>query len=414
VIVWIDAAQGAGERVFGLSMLERHLKALRHRKVALREVIIDLGASGAAEPKELQAKWPFPVRVARGPGNNGGDIAARIAAAAHGGKVLAVEVDTLPDARLYDFLAQRREAVAAEENDAVLALITDPAALVPGATNLRAALPTGFPRLTQAEFPGFIRNLRRTLPFYLFKVTNGAERKAVERFLFWSNYKGSTDFFTKYVYPPLVWISVRPLARLRVHPNWVTGVSILLTLAVIPLCAAGHFLAGFLCAYGMSVLDSVDGKLARLTFTDSKLGNILDHGLDLVHPPFWYCAWAYGLTLGTGPEGGGDLSSPVFTASLWMLGLYVLDRLILKIYPSRFGRGLHTHAAMDGFVRTFISRRNINLPLFTVGYYAGLGIETIYLMVAWQALTCLYHGARTAWILAYDRPRNLPGGAPSA
>ena len=69
---------------------------------------------------------------------------------------------------------------------------------------------------------------------------------------------------------------MRPLARLGVHPNWVTGVSILLTLAVIPLCATGHFLAGFLCAYGMSVLDSVDGKLARLTFTDSKLGNILD------------------------------------------------------------------------------------------------------------------------------------------
>ena len=65
---------------------------------------------------------------------------------------------------------------------------------------------------------------------------------------------------------------------------------------------------------------------------------------------------------------------------------------------------------MDGIVRTFISRRNINLPLFTVGYYLGLGIETIYLMVAWQALTCLYHGVRTAWILAYDRPV----GAPSA
>ena len=47
---------------------------------------------------------------------------------------------------------------------------------------------------------------------------------------------------------------------------------------------------------------------------------------------------------------------------------------------------------------------NINLPLFTVGYIAGLGIETIYLIVFWQAATCVYHGARTAWILAYDRP----------
>ncbi len=406
MIIWIDAARDAGERVFGLGLLERHLKALRHRKVAPTAVVVDLGDSGRPDPVAARADWPFPVRVARG----GGTIRTRIAAAAAGAPVLAVDCETLVDARLYDFLVQQQRALVAEEDGAVLAFIPDAGLLRAEATELRAALPDGFPRLAQADFPGFIRNLRRTLPFYLFKVGSESERKAVERFLFWSNYKGSTDFFTKYVYPPLVWLLVRPLARLGVHPNWVTGFSILLTLAVIPLCATGHFLAGFLCAYGMSVLDSVDGKLARLTFTDSRLGNILDHGLDLVHPPFWYCAWAYGLTLpGPGAGGGGDVSSPVFIASLWMLGLYVIDRLILKVYPTRFGRGLHTHAALDGFVRTFISRRNINLPLFTVGYYAGLGVETIYLIVFWQALTCLYHGLRTAWILAYDRPQGAPG-----
>ncbi len=404
MIVWIDAARGAGERVFGLDLVERHLKALRHRKVAPREVVIDLGDGGGADPAVARADWPFPVRVAR----QGGSIRTRIAAAAGGGAVLAVDADTLADARLYDFLAQQPRALAAADNGAVLAFIADPAHLRADAMELGAALPDDLPRLTQDAFPGFIRNLRRTLPFYLFKVTTASARKDVERFLFWSNYKGSTDFFTKYVYPPLVWLLVRPLARWGVHPNWVTGVSILLTLAVIPLAATGHFLAGFLCAYGMSVLDSVDGKLARLTFTDSKLGNILDHGLDLVHPPFWYCAWAYGLTLGQGSQGGGDVWSPVFIASLWMLGLYVLDRLILKIYPTRFGRGLHTHAPIDGLVRTFISRRNINLPLFTVGYYLGLGVETIHLIVAWQALTCLYHGLRTAWILRYDRPAGSP------
>jgi phosphatidylglycerophosphate synthase len=198
-----------------------------------------------------------------------------------------------------------------------------------------------------------------------------------------------------------VWLMVRPLARAHVHPNWITIISIVLTFAAVPLFGGGYFLAGFLCAYGMSVLDSVDGKLARLTFTDSKLGNVLDHGLDLVHPPFWYCAWAYGLSQG-------DVWSPVFLASVLMLALYVIDRLILKVYPTRFGRGLHTHARMDGFVRTFISRRNINLPLFTVGYVTGLGVETIYLIVFWQAVTCVYHGARTAWILAYDRPAPAP------
>jgi phosphatidylglycerophosphate synthase len=392
-VVWIDAAHGAGERVFGLTLLERHLKALKHRKVQPGEVVLDLGPSETAEPEEAGRRWPFPVRVVR----NGGSVAQRLAKGAIGRRVLALDAGTLVDARLYDFMTTQTRDLAVEDGDAAMAWIADAASLDPNATGLRGALPSSLPRLTQAEFPGFIRNLRRTLPFYLFRVAGVDQRAKVERFLFWSNYKGSTDFFTKYVYPPLVWLMLRPLARVHIHPNWVTIISIVLTFAAVPLFAHGHFLAGFLCAYGMSVLDSVDGKLARLTFTDSKLGNVLDHGLDLAHPPFWYCAWAYGLSQG-------DVWSPVFLASLLMLALYVVDRLILKIYPTRFGRGLHTHAAMDGFVRTFISRRNINLPLFTVGYVIGLGIQTIYLIVIWQAATCVYHGLRTAWILAYDRP----------
>jgi phosphatidylglycerophosphate synthase len=400
-VVWIDAARGAGERVFGLTLLERHLKALKHRKVQPSEVIIDLGSSEAADPVEAKRRWPFPVRVVRGAGS----IAQRLARSAIARRVLALDAATLIDARLYDFMATQTRDVVAEDGAAAMAWISDTAAFDRNAGELRAALPASLPRLTQSEFPGFIRNLRRTLPFYLFRVDGAQQRATVERFLFWSNYKGSTDFFTKYVYPPLVWILVRPLARAHVHPNWVTIVSIVLTFAAVPLFGSGYFLAGFLCAYGMSVLDSVDGKLARLTFTDSKIGNVLDHGLDLVHPPFWYCAWAYGLA-------EGDVWSPVFVASIVMLALYVIDRLILKVYPTRFGRGLHTHAPMDGFVRTFISRRNINLPLFTVGYATGFGVETIYLIVFWQAVTCLYHGARTAWILAYDRP--VSAGRPEA
>jgi phosphatidylglycerophosphate synthase len=392
-VVWIDAAKGAGERVFGLTLLERHLKALKHRKVQPGEVVLDLGSEEAAEPEEAKRRWPFPVRVVR----NCGTVAQRLAKGAVGRHVLALDARTLIDARLYDFMTAQGHDLAAEDGDAAMAWIADPSVLDPQASNLRGALPASLPRLTQAEFPGFIRNLRRTLPFYLFRVANAEQRAKVERFLFWSNYKGSTDFFTKYVYPPLVWLMVRPLARAHIHPNWVTLVSIVLTIAAVPFFAHGHFLAGFLCAYGMSVLDSVDGKLARLTFTDSKIGNVLDHGLDLVHPPFWYCAWAYGLSAGA-------LQSPVFLASLLMLALYVIDRLILKIYPTRFGRGLHTHAPMDGVVRTFISRRNINLPLFTVGYVLALGVQTIYAIVLWQAATCVYHGLRTAWILAYDRP----------
>jgi len=105
------------------------------------------------------------------------------------------------------------------------------------------------------DFNGFVRRLRRTLPYYLFTVDGTARAAKLERFLFWSNYKGSTDLFTRYVYPPLVWLAVRPLARWRVHPK--------LGHAAQHHPGAGrHSMLGerilhhrFIMAYGMSVLD---------------------------------------------------------------------------------------------------------------------------------------------------------------
>ncbi|HWT96145.1 MAG TPA: CDP-alcohol phosphatidyltransferase family protein [Terriglobales bacterium] len=393
--LWIDAATLSSERVFGMTLIERHLKAARHQRLELSEVVIDTGGQPVTivtVPED--SGLSCPIRVV----SVSGEIAARIAAAGGGEVVLATTATSLIDARLYGFLAKQEHDIAVADDGAVLARLSPATHLEPEATELARALNNNIAWLAQADFPSFVRNLRRHTPFYLFSVTTPDHRRKIERFLFWSNYKGSTDFFTKYVYPPLVWMLVPPLARARVHPNVVTIISIILTFVAVPLFAGGYFFWGFVCAYTMSVLDSVDGKLARLTFTDSPIGNILDHGLDLVHPPFWYCAWAWGLS-------GGDWHAPVFTASLWMLGLYVLDRLILKIYPTIFGRGLHTHAKLDAVVRTFISRRNINLPLFTIGYPLGFGVETIYIIVAWQALTCLYHGLRTFWILKIEKAR---------
>jgi phosphatidylglycerophosphate synthase len=418
MIVWIDAAMTrAAPPIFGLDLVERHLHALRRLPELPTRVIIDL-LPGAAEPRlrdrrlgNLPIEWrrsadPFGLRL------------AQIIAAAGPSPVLCLDGRSLADPRLATALAQRSTGtvvLAREQTEqaAVLYLVAEKenvAASIGAATDMfslaaslagRGILPT----LRDDEFNGFVRRLRRTLPFYLFSVDSAARAAKLERFLFWSNYKGSTDLFTRYVYPPLVWLMVRPLAKLGVHPNWVTLVSIVLALAAIPCWANGWFIIGFLMAYGMSVLDSVDGKLARLTFTDSELGNYMDHGLDMVHPPLWYLSWAYGL--GFGPEGwGSDLAH----AAIAIFAFYVLDRLVLKIYPYVFKRAFHTHSRMDGIVRSFIARRNISLPLFTLGYLIGLGREAFYLIVAWQAATLLYHASRTFWILVVERAQHKTRG----
>jgi phosphatidylglycerophosphate synthase len=144
---------------------------------------------------------------------------------------------------------------------------------------------------------------------------------------------------------------------------------------------------GMILAFAMSVLDSVDGKLARVTFTSSPQGNLLDHGTDLIHPPFWYFGWAWGLS-------GGDPFSPVFQASIWSMGIYVFDRMLERLFKVCTGRSIQDFRPIDVKLRTFVSRRNVNLAIFVVALPLGVGIEAFYAIVGWQALTAIYHFVR--------------------
>ncbi len=231
--LWIDAAEASTQRVFGMSLIERHLKAARHQKIEISEVIVDCG-SAAETQFVLEPRLKAPVRVVRSTGTCG----ERLAAAAADETVLATDAATLADARLYGYLGGTAGSKVAggdgADSDAVIARIEpgDVAGIDRAATRLSKAVAAVSP-LTQAEFPAFIRKLRRSTPYYLFRIETPEQVRKVERFLFWSNYKGSTDFFTKYIYPPLVWLMVPPLARARVHPNLVTAISIFLTLIAV-------------------------------------------------------------------------------------------------------------------------------------------------------------------------------------
>jgi phosphatidylglycerophosphate synthase len=414
--IFIDATTGDPQmRVFGMSLVERLLHSLRRSPLEPEEVrVAVVEASGTVGPEHpvrhaVESRDLGDVHVTWEAGT--GSLAERLLAAMNGAPTsdwLVLSGETIVDARLLPQVAELTGNVffasgEGEERGAILRL--DAGALgtfVPDASTVltlaESMAASGQARsMGRDEFDGYIRNLRRDLEPYLFRIVDDGARQRVERFMFWSNYKGSTDFMTKYVWPPLVWVLVRPLANWGVHPNTVTVISILATFLAIPLWMRGWWASGFFLAYLMSLLDSVDGKLARLTYTYSKLGNVLDHGLDLVHPPFWYLGWAWGLS-------GGDTQSAIFQASIWMFWLYVADRLFPPVFKARTGRSIHGYLPVDVKIRTFLSRRNVNLPFFTgavaidllrPGSGWELSIAIFYVMVVWQAVCMVYHAVRT-------------------
>ncbi|MEM7498477.1 MAG: CDP-alcohol phosphatidyltransferase family protein [Pseudomonadota bacterium] len=371
----IVAGEGSGVALFGLPPAERLRRTLRRAGLAEAPVIrAEMSADGLAPA-----------------------LGAVLADAE--GPLLVLDGDAATDPRLVAALARADgPLVARTEEGAALRVL--PGTALPEAGSFAALadalIAAGTPRLAQEDFDGFVGVLRRDLPYWVLRPQDEAAARDAERWMFFANYKGSTDILTSHVFPPLVWPLTRWCAAAGITPNAVTIVSIVLTALAAVLFWYGHLAAGLLAAYAMAVLDSVDGKLARVTLTDSAIGNVLDHGLDIVHPPFWWLAWAHGAMLLGGPTW-------LWPAAWAMTGFYIADRLVLMVAKARFGRGLHAMTPLDGKVRAVISRRNINLLILTVGLVLGLETAAFALVVAWQAATCLWHGLRTAML--YPRGR---------
>lgn len=393
--VWIDAEPTSqSPTIFGLTPLERILRSLA--KLVNRPVEVVVSCSGA-----IAEGHGYRVMRETGPAGK------RLAEYLSSGKdaVLVLDGGAVVDHRLLPLLMDDDKGICLKsgtglKETAVLKLAphnsppSDATSVPAIATKMLAE--GDVQEINASDLPNFVVNLRRNVPFTLERIADEKDRASLERRMFLMNYKGSTDFMTKWVYPPLVWQCVKFCVRWNVHPNTVTVASILLAIAAVPLFAQSYWLIGFLAAYGMSVLDSVDGKVARVTLTDSPIGNVLDHGLDIVHPPFWYAAWALGL--GASTAGG-----PLYSALWWLVFFYVADRLVLMVAKKRFKRGLHAVTTLDGTARTFIARRNVNLVVMTIGIMVGLGEQAFYFITIWQGLTFCWHSIRTVWLFPRSR-----------
>ena len=137
----------------------------------------------------------------------------------------------------------------------------------------------------------------------------------------------------------------------------------------------------------MTFLDTVDGKLARVTVTYTKFGDLFDHILDLVHPPLWYLAWGMGLAA----------FSPVIPGltvdlAVWLIFIgYVLGRLVEGAFSAWIGKfSLFTWQRTDSYARLIIARRNPCLVLLTIGALFGRPDLGLVAVTVWTLLSTLF------------------------
>jgi phosphatidylglycerophosphate synthase len=218
-------------------------------------------------------------------------------------------------------------------------------------------------------------------------------RRAIERQSYYGAYKGVTDLLTKYLWPELALWLTRGAAQIGMTPNMVTAIGAALCVLATILFAQGMYWTGMLAGFVFMVLDTVDGKLARCTITSSKWGNVFDHGIDLVHPPFWWFAWGLGLS-----ARGLALSPETFwTVMAVILAGYVAQRFIEGVFMRAFG-GMHIHVwrPFDTWFRLITARRNPNMVILFAALLCGRPDIGLIAVAWWTAMSLVVHMVQLA------------------
>jgi len=317
------------------------------------------------------------------------------------GDVVVVDAGWVFDESLIKALADRPGVALVDEDGRIVALN------VPAAQAREAIvrLDTGedvtalaMTRLTALELGSAYNSaLRKREPPVLERLTPET-RVAVEKRLFQGSYKGVTDLVTKYVWPTPARIVTRWCALARMTPNQVTLIGFVMVLAAFWLFWIGEFGWGLVCAWIMTFLDTVDGKLARVTLTSSKWGNVFDHGIDLIHPPFWWWAWFVVVQ-----ASGFDLPHPTLLLAV-IVGGYVAQRIEEGIFIRLFGMHMHAWRPFDSFFRLITARRNPNLLLLTSATLVGRPDIGLIAVGVWTALCLVVHAIQIVQGLGARRP----------
>jgi phosphatidylglycerophosphate synthase len=255
-------------------------------------------------------------------------------------------------------------------------------------------LPLGVEWIDAADPPTVFEDQVRKRSRPLIRPVNAATRDEIEARSFELAYKGVTDIVTKYVFPRPAFYATRFAARFGIQPNTVTALSLLLVFVVIGLFAKGQFALGLLLGFAMSFLDTVDGKLARVTQTSSRFGNYFDHLIDMLHPPLWWIAWWWGAGAALDPQPGWWNA-----AGIAVFAGYIALRLLEWSFIATFGVRIHTWRRWDSRFRLISSRRNPNLILLSAATLCGrpdLGLAAVAL---WTVGSFAIHGVR--WVQAW-------------
>jgi len=312
-------------------------------------------------------------------------------AAPEGRDVLLADMRYAWDPAWLKELAKRPETVLVKDGHPILANVSNPASVLAAMEN-DAVLDANGVEVLDADTAqlSYFELRKRDRPFVMRVDPN--DTMPAERAAYDAAYKGVTDVLTLYPWRKPACYLTRWAAEIGLTPNMITAVGAVCCVLAFYLFWIGSYWPGVAAGFVFMVLDTVDGKLARCTGASSKWGNVFDHGIDLIHPPFWWWAWAHGLAAyGTPLE-------PVYQSMLIaaiVIG-YVAQRLIEGIFLQRYAMHIHVWRPIDSRFRLVTARRNPNMVILVAAMLFARPDVGLELVALWTILSFIFHAVRLA------------------
>ena len=406
--VWIDATRpAAGRWLWGMNPVERQVRTLALQGISqvhvwlspqteesVRQLRPDLGRLYQVELIFFTVAGPQQIYEALKQAEKA---------------VLLLEGDVVYDERILTHQLQTGpgNTVLGEEDTAVLYLETEQAhrlgaRLAAAAKSSSGALgrlvqphlnEMGLQVYSPRDMDYYVPALRLNMQPFILRLQEQGSLRYIDHLMYRRTFKGAIDAVARYGYYHLVrWIT-RQFCKTTLSPNWLTILSILSIWATVPCFAFGYLKTGVLVAWFGVILDSVDGKLARLSLHLSEAMGNIEHLAAAPGLGMWYVA------LGWHFSSGHLFSETPLALTTWLLvGAFLADKIASGGFKALYEKELFDYRPVDAAFHLFACRRNISLLILSAGVAGNSEAQAFALVALWMVSTLLFHLIRFAWI----------------
>ena len=204
--------------------------------------------------------------------------------------------------------------------------------------------------------------------------------------------KRQGDLIEKYVHPKIQnWI-VRKICNTPVTPNQISLFAIIFAVIAAILFYQGNLFFAYFLAFSATLLDGVDGKLARTKLMTSKVGE-LEHIFDYFYENSWYLALAANMAQ--------THDSDARIVGLSITTCDTCDKIVSALFKKVKGKTLDEMGGFDRIFRLIGGRRSIYLHILLMSFIINLPFSGMIATLVWAGITVVIHTGRAAYHLLY-------------